>query len=153
MCDDTTNILLENNVFVGGVNFTNGGKLQLSKSLTAKNIDFGAKCGTLEFNGNDKYIFNAVIATGQTGILNVLTTLTATDATIGTLKTINIGKANAGQSFLIAVNNTNLALLASPNSSINFGNANSQLTLTAPVDQAVTFTNSLKGIMVVVPLF
>ncbi|MCC8419316.1 MAG: autotransporter outer membrane beta-barrel domain-containing protein, partial [Rickettsia endosymbiont of Glossina mortisans submortisans] len=144
--DDTTNVSLANDVFVGGVNFTNSGKLQLSKSLSAKNVDFGAKGGTLEFNGNDKYIFNAVIANGQTGILNVLTKLTATDASVGTLKTINIGNANAGQSFLIAVNNANLALLTNPNSSINFSNANSQLTLTAPVDQTVTFANSLKGI-------
>ncbi|ABV74736.1 Cell surface antigen-like protein Sca7 [Rickettsia akari str. Hartford] len=50
------NVSLANDVFVGGVNFTNGGKLQLSKSLSAKNVDFGAKCGTLEFNGNDRYI-------------------------------------------------------------------------------------------------
>ena len=141
--DDTTNVSLANDVFVGGVNFTNGGKLQLNKNLTAKNVDFGAKGGTLEFNGNDKYIFNAVIANGQTGILNVLTTLTATDASVGTLKTINIGNANAGQSFLIVVNNANLALLTSQNSSINFGNANSKLTLTAPVDQIVTFAGSL----------
>ncbi|MCX4083501.1 hypothetical protein N7281_01120 [Rickettsia hoogstraalii] len=90
--DDTTNVSLANDVFVGGVNFTNGGKLQLNKNLTAKNVDFGAKGGTLEFNGNDKYIFNAVIANGQTGILNVLTTLMATDASVGTLKTINIGR-------------------------------------------------------------
>ncbi|HJD59543.1 MAG TPA: autotransporter domain-containing protein [Rickettsia endosymbiont of Omalisus fontisbellaquei] len=143
--DDTTNVSLVDNVFVGGINFTNGGKLQLSKNLAAKNIDFGAKGGTLELDGKGQYIFNAVIANGQTGVLNVLTTLTATDASVGTLKTINIGDANAGQNFLIEVNNGNLALLSSPNSSINFGNANSQLTLTAPVDQTVTFANSLKG--------
>ncbi|ABV74737.1 Cell surface antigen Sca3 [Rickettsia akari str. Hartford] len=64
-------------------------------------------------------------------------------ASVGTLKTINIGDANTWQSFLIEVSNANLALITSSNSSINFGNANSQLT--APIDQTITFANNFKG--------
>ncbi|BBJ31510.1 hypothetical protein RAS_06190 [Rickettsia asiatica] len=145
--DNTKNVTIVNDVFVGNINFTNGGILQLSGNLTTPNIDFGANSGTLEFNGNNTYSLNAVITNGQTSILNVLTTLKATDATIGTVKTINIRQAGTPQIFTIQANNGNLALLSSPNSIINFGDADSQLTLSALIDQTVTFANSLKGIV------
>nr|WP_231555856.1 hypothetical protein [Rickettsia hoogstraalii] len=144
--DNTKNVTIANDIFVDNINFTNGGVLQLSGNLTTPNIDFGANGGTLEFNGNNTYNLNAVIANGQNGILNVFTTLKSTDASIGTVKTINIGQVGTPQNFTVQVNNGNLALLSSPNSSINFGDADSQLILSAPIDQTVTFANSLNGI-------
>lgn len=90
--DNTKNVTIANDIFVGNINFTNGGVLQLSGNLTTPNIDFGANGGTLEFNGNNTYNLNAIIANGQNGILNVFTTLKSTEASIGTVKTINIGQ-------------------------------------------------------------
>ncbi|KIJ88896.1 hypothetical protein SB78_02885 [Rickettsia asembonensis] len=90
--DNTKNVTIANDIFVGNINFTNGGVLQLSGNLTTPNIDFGANGGTLEFNGNNTYNLNAVIANGQNDILNVFTTLKSTEASIGTVKTINIGQ-------------------------------------------------------------
>nr|WP_233418804.1 hypothetical protein [Rickettsia tamurae] len=68
----------------------------------------------------------------------------STDASIGTVKTINIGQVGTPQNFTVQVNNGNLALLSSVNSSINFGDA--KLILSAPLDQTITFANSLNGI-------
>ncbi|MCC8468159.1 MAG: hypothetical protein LN589_05855, partial [Rickettsia endosymbiont of Eriopis connexa] len=50
--DNTKNVTIANDIFVGNINFTNGGVLQLSGNLTTPNIDFGTNGGTLEFNGN-----------------------------------------------------------------------------------------------------
>jgi len=143
--DNTTSVSLDDDVFVGGINFTNGGKLQLSGNLTTPNIDFGANGGTLEFNGNGQYTLSSTITNGENGILNVLATLTATDSTIGTLKTINIGKTGTKQTFTIKVNNPNFVLLSTANSNINFGTNDSELVITAPVEQTITFDNNLKG--------
>ncbi|MGX6960261.1 MAG: beta strand repeat-containing protein [Rickettsia endosymbiont of Pentastiridius leporinus] len=144
--DNTTTVALNDDVFVDGVSFENGGKLQLNRNLTAPNIDFGANGGILEFKGNAQHTFKAVVANGQTGILNALTTLTATDQTIGTIKTINIGAVDNKQTFTIQVNN-DVELLSSPNSSINFGTNDSELVIVASKNQIVTFVNSLKGIL------
>ncbi|GAA5252527.1 hypothetical protein KNCP2_08150 [Candidatus Rickettsia kedanie] len=39
--DNTKNVTIANDIFVGNINFTNGGVLQLSRNLTTPNIDFG----------------------------------------------------------------------------------------------------------------
>ncbi|MCC8370278.1 MAG: hypothetical protein LN566_02790 [Rickettsia endosymbiont of Stiretrus anchorago] len=140
--DNTTNVVLGNNVFAGNINFTNAGKIQLSGNLTTPNLDFKATGGTLEFSGNGQYILDATI-NGDNGVLNVLATLTATN--VGTLKTINIGNNLASQIFTIKENNPNVTLLNIANSSINFNNINSELVISAPVEQAITFASSLAG--------
>ncbi len=140
--DNTSNVALNNNVFAGNINFINGGKLQLSGNLKTPNLDFKTTGGTLEFNGNGQYILDATI-NGDNGVLNVLATLTATN--VGTLKTINIGNNLASQIFTIKENNPNVTLLSIANSSINFNNANSELVISAPVEQTTTFAASLAG--------
>ncbi|AAU03915.1 autotransporter domain-containing protein [Rickettsia typhi] len=143
--DNTKNVTITNDIFVNNIYFTNGGVLQLGGNLTTHNIDFGANGGTLEFNGNNTYNLNAIIVNGQNGILNAFTNLKATDDTIGTVKIINIGQIGTPQNFTIQVNNKNLTLVSNINSSINFCDSNSQLILSAPVDQTIKFINNLNG--------
>lgn len=144
--DDATTVALSKDTFVGGVNFENGGKLQLNGNLTTPKIDFGAKGGTLEFKGNgDKYTLNSDIANGENGTLNVLTTLVTLNPTVGTIKTINIGEAGTPKVLSIETKNANLSLLSSPNSSINFLDEDSTLAISNPVAQTVNFANSLSG--------
>jgi len=147
--DDTTAVTLNDDVFIGGIEFTNGGILELDGSLTTTNINFGAIGGVLNFTGdnsNDKfYTLNSGVTDGQNGILNVLTTLTATNAGIGDIKTINIGNAGTPQTFTVAVNSAAVTLLNSANSSINFLNANSELTIIAPQNQTVTLGGNIEG--------
>ncbi|WP_342269819.1 hypothetical protein [Rickettsia endosymbiont of Orchestes rusci] len=143
-------VVLQKNVTVGALNFTNAGaaeEVQIGGSLTTpalgKGVTFGnnASGGTLTFNGAlpGPYTFNSPIENGGNGILNVNTTLTATNANIGTLKTINIGNNLGNDGSLTVTVQGDVAF----NSPININTAVSQLIIAPGAAQTFTFGNNV----------